>query len=95
MAAVDRNNVAATSVSFNGFGMPITTDSYVSRIDLTHTQGGARQLSVQVSAAGGVRMCDREIRAPDPRACAESSKWRRHNAPAFRKPAAGTTGVSR
>jgi type IV fimbrial biogenesis protein FimT len=60
---------AVSSVTFNGFGQPVAGSAPIARINVTHQSTGARQLSVQVSSGGGVRMCDRAASSPDPRAC--------------------------
>lgn len=60
---------AANSVSFNGYGQAIRTGNPLGRIDINHADASARRLRVEISASGGVRMCDRDVAAPDPRAC--------------------------
>jgi type IV fimbrial biogenesis protein FimT len=70
------NSVAldAVQVSFNGFGRhtPATAASAISSIDFTSNISGVRRLRVEISAAGSVRICDRDVTVttpPDPRAC--------------------------
>jgi type IV fimbrial biogenesis protein FimT len=58
---------AASSVSFNGYGQPVQTGTPLARIDIT--QSGARRLQIRISSGGGIRMCDRDVSASDPRAC--------------------------
>ncbi|HEY8356031.1 MAG TPA: GspH/FimT family pseudopilin [Ramlibacter sp.] len=61
---------AATSVTFNGYGQIQATVNPLARIDISHASDtGARKLRVEVSANGAIRMCDRNVVAPDPRAC--------------------------
>jgi type IV fimbrial biogenesis protein FimT len=60
---------AATSVSFNGYGQRVQTGNPLARIDITHSQSGARNLRVEISSGGSIRMCDRDVAAGDPRAC--------------------------
>lgn len=69
---------AAQCVRFNGFGRVVDADvapadgcrlpNQIATIDLSHVSG-ARRLRVVVSPGGGIRMCDRDVAAPDPRAC--------------------------
>ncbi|TFZ09043.1 GspH/FimT family pseudopilin [Ramlibacter humi] len=71
VAAADAGGNAVSSVTFNGFGLPVNTGSApIGRINITHQQSGARQLRVEISAGGGVRMCDRDVGSTDTRACA-------------------------
>ena len=60
---------AATSVSFNGYGQRVPAGTPLARIDITHSLGGARNLEINISAGGSIRMCDRDVAAGDPRAC--------------------------
>lgn len=70
---------AATCVRFNGFGQVVDATTppadacrspgQIATVDVTHASGGARRLRVVVSGGGGVRMCDRDVAATDPRAC--------------------------
>lgn len=64
-------STAATSVSFNGYGQVLQTGTPIATIDVSpsETGSGARNLRVAVSVAGGIRMCDRDVSSPDPRAC--------------------------
>jgi type IV fimbrial biogenesis protein FimT len=59
---------AATSVSFNGYGQRVGTGT-LANIDISHAAASARQLRIQITTSGGIRMCDRAVLAPDPRAC--------------------------
>jgi type IV fimbrial biogenesis protein FimT len=78
VAAADADGNASQCVRFNGFGRVVDASSapadgcrqpsQLSTIDLTHVSG-ARRLRVVVSPGGGVRMCDRDVAAGDPRAC--------------------------
>lgn len=61
-------STAATSVSFNGYGQRVGTGT-LANIDVTHADASARQLRIQISTSGSIRMCDRAIASPDPRAC--------------------------
>jgi len=58
---------AASSVSFNGFGQRV--GGTLANIDISTADTTARRLRVQITTSGGIRMCDRDIAAPDPRAC--------------------------
>ena len=60
---------AANSVSFNGYGQAVPKGTPLGKIDITHTQSGARRLEVKISAGGGVRMCDLAVGITDPRTC--------------------------
>jgi type IV fimbrial biogenesis protein FimT len=68
-AVATDGTTAATTVTFNGYGLPVAGGTPIGRIDLSHTLSGARALRIQVSASGGVRLCDPAVTAPDPRAC--------------------------
>lgn len=69
VAAADKSGNAAASVSFNGFGQPVAGSTPIDHIDIQHADASARRLTVQISASGGIRMCDRDVVAPDTRAC--------------------------
>jgi type IV fimbrial biogenesis protein FimT len=60
---------AATSVGFNGYGQLVQTGTPLTRIDISHSLSGARNLRVTISTGGSIRMCDRDVAAGDPRAC--------------------------
>jgi type IV fimbrial biogenesis protein FimT len=60
---------AATAVTFNGYGQIERTGTPLARIDISHTDASARRLRVEISNSGSIRMCDRDVTAPDPRAC--------------------------
>ena len=69
VAARDREGDAATSVSFNGYGQAIQTGTPISDIDIQHAEAAGRRLRIQISSSGGVRVCDIDVAATDPRAC--------------------------
>lgn len=56
---------AASSVSFNGFGQVVTSTSRLAQINIT----GSRNMRIEISSTGSVRMCDRGVAASDARAC--------------------------
>jgi type IV fimbrial biogenesis protein FimT len=60
-----------SSVSFNGFGQRTTGGAW--KVDISHgATTSVRPLRVEVSASGGIRMCDPTVTAgdsTDPRAC--------------------------
>ncbi|MDB5861873.1 MAG: pilus assembly protein FimT [Ramlibacter sp.] len=58
----------ASSVSFNGYGQRVGAGT-LANIDISTADATARRLRIQITASGGIRMCDRDILAPDPRAC--------------------------
>jgi type IV fimbrial biogenesis protein FimT len=58
----------ATSISFNGYGQRVGTGA-LANIDVSTADLTSRKLRIQISATGGVRMCDRGAVAPDPRTC--------------------------
>jgi type IV fimbrial biogenesis protein FimT len=60
---------AATSVSFNGYGQRVGTGT-LANVDISHVDASARHLRIQITASGGIRMCDKDVVLPDPRACA-------------------------
>ena len=61
----------ATSVTFNALGQTTMNSAALSRIDFDHEAKSARKYSVQVSAAGDIRLCDRVVESTtDPRRCA-------------------------
>jgi len=57
----------ASSVSFNGYGQRVGTGT-LANIDLS-TASATRRLRIQITSSGGIRMCDRDLVAPDPRVC--------------------------
>ena len=59
---------AASSVSFNGYGQRVGAGT-LANIDITHADESVRPLRIQITTSGGIRMCDRAVLAPDPRAC--------------------------
>lgn len=69
VAATNGGGAAATSIQFNGFGQPTAPATAITRLDITHQDSGTRRLSIQISPGGGIRMCDRDVAAGDPRAC--------------------------
>jgi len=68
VTAVDSGAIPAQRVLFDGFGRLTSAAGQIARIDMTHPLG-ARALRVVVSSGGGVRMCDPNVSAPDPRVC--------------------------
>jgi type IV fimbrial biogenesis protein FimT len=68
---LDASGNPATSVSFNGYGRPLVSPTRLARIDISHTDAGARQLSVEISLGGSLRMCDRGVEPGDLRACVQ------------------------
>lgn len=72
--ALSGTNQAATQVKFNSFGQrPANTpDVDIRTIDFTSTTTGTRRIRIEISIAGGMRMCDRDAPTtipPDPKAC--------------------------
>lgn len=61
-------STAATSVSFNGYGQRVGTGT-LAFIDISYVDPTARQLRIQISTSGSIRMCDKGVASPDPRAC--------------------------
>jgi len=67
IAAVQSDATAATSVTFDGFGRVTGTGS-ITRIDLNGSS--TRNLRIEISNAGAIRMCDRDVTVDtDPRRC--------------------------
>ena len=64
-------STAATGVSFDGYGRVVQNGASIATIDLEPVgfANGVHRLRVSVSPAGGIRMCDRDVTASDPRAC--------------------------
>lgn len=60
---------AASSVSFNGYGQTLRGAGQLATIDIAHADASARRLRIEISNSGGIRMCDRDVVAPDLRAC--------------------------
>lgn len=60
-----------SSISFNGFGQKISGGAW--KVEISHSAStSVRPLRVEVSASGGIRMCDptaTAIDSTDPRAC--------------------------
>lgn len=71
VAGLDISGNAASAVSFNGFGQPVSGvgGTPLSTIDVTATDSGARRLRIGISTGGDVRMCDRDVASTDPRRC--------------------------
>jgi type IV fimbrial biogenesis protein FimT len=74
VAAVDAGGNASSQVAFNGYGRrPVAAAATdISVIDFTSSTTGSRRLRIEISAVGGVRMCDRDApisTPPDPKAC--------------------------
>ena len=59
---------AASSVSFNGYGQRVGAGT-LANIDISTADASSRLLRIQITPSGGIRMCDRSLVAPDPRAC--------------------------
>jgi type IV fimbrial biogenesis protein FimT len=68
VAGLASDGAAATSVSFNGYGQRVGAGT-LANIDISTSDATARLLRIQITSSGGIRMCDRSILAPDPRAC--------------------------
>ena len=79
VAARSAASTAASCVRFSGLGQlagssslpadDCRTPDQIATVDVTHSSSGARRLRIVVSAAGSVRMCDRDVASSDPRAC--------------------------
>lgn len=69
VSAVAADGSGASSVVFNGFGQPVAGSASIARINIDHVESGARRLRLEISTSGAVRMCDRDVAAPDTRAC--------------------------
>lgn len=59
----------AGSVGFDGFGQVLDYATALHTLDFSVSEASARRLRVTVSATGAVRLCDRDVATPDPRAC--------------------------
>lgn len=66
---------ASAGVTFNAFGQVELKPGALMRIDVSHAGPSSRRFSIEVSPAGGIRLCDRAIAAGsgDPRACLSST----------------------
>ncbi|MDC8785491.1 GspH/FimT family pseudopilin [Roseateles koreensis] len=69
VSAISAAGNGATRVSFDGLGRVANTAAGIHLVDVTAASGTARQLRVMVDSGGAIRMCDRGVTAPDPRAC--------------------------
>lgn len=69
VAAVDRSSAAANNVRFDALGLVVNGANSISTIDFTTSSSETRRLRIAISAVGSVRLCDRDVAAPDPRAC--------------------------
>lgn len=71
IAAVDASGSSADSISFNGFGQPVTGigGAPIATLDITASSSGARRLRIVVSTGGDMRLCDRDVSSSDPRRC--------------------------
>jgi type IV fimbrial biogenesis protein FimT len=71
IAAVDVSGSTADSISFNGFGQPVTGagGAPIATLDITSSSSGARRLRIAVSTGGDMRLCDRDVSSSDPRRC--------------------------
>jgi type IV fimbrial biogenesis protein FimT len=67
----DLSGNAASSLTFNGFGQPVSGVGGlpIYTIDVTSAATGARRLRIMISTGGDMRMCDRDVPATDPRRC--------------------------
>lgn len=71
-ALQDDGATAATSITFNGFGRVVNASTAIGQINITGPQSDAsyKDLRVQVSPAGQVRLCEPGISTTgDPRKC--------------------------
>lgn len=71
-ALQDDGATAATSITFNGFGRVVNTATAIGQINITGPQASTsyKNLRVQVSTAGQVRLCEPGISTTgDPRKC--------------------------
>ena len=59
----------AGSVSFNGYGQTTRAAGELSTVDISHSDASVHRLRIEITAGGGIRMCDRDVSAADPRAC--------------------------
>lgn len=66
---------AIAGTTFNGYGQLQSATGALVRIDIAHTGPSARLFRIEVSPAGGVRLCDRALdpASGDPRACTSST----------------------
>jgi len=66
---------ATAGATFNAFGQLELAPGMLMRIDVRHAGPSSRLFSIEVSPAGGIRLCDRalEIGGGDPRACLSST----------------------
>jgi type IV fimbrial biogenesis protein FimT len=71
IAALDISGNSVDSISFNGFGQPVSGvgDAPISVLDITSGSSGARRLRIAVSTGGDMRLCDRDVSNTDPRRC--------------------------
>lgn len=70
VSALAANGSGASSVRFNGFGQVVTTGTPIATIDVNHASDtSSRRLRIQITTSGTVRLCDRDVTAPDTRAC--------------------------
>lgn len=68
VAAVDADDKAVSSVTFNSLGQVAAT-GMIRQISLKPVSGTARELRIRVEPSGGVRSCDPAVGSGDPRAC--------------------------
>lgn len=71
----DGASLATSGATFNGYGRLQLASGGLMRIDVEHAGSSSRRFSIEVSPAGGVRLCDRAIDSSsgDPRACLSST----------------------
>ncbi|MBV7539793.1 GspH/FimT family pseudopilin [Acidovorax sp. sic0104] len=68
-------STAKGGATFNGYGQLEAASGALARIDISHSGPSARLFRIEVSPAGGVRLCDRALdpASGDPRACVSVS----------------------
>lgn len=71
ITALDISGNSVDSISFNGFGQPVSGvgGAPISVLDITSGSAGARRLRIAVSTGGDMRLCDRDVSNTDPRRC--------------------------
>lgn len=67
VAATDSSNNAATTVTFNGFGM-VTGSTSIQTVLVRSSDNGYRR-RVEITSGGLSRLCDPDVAAGDTRAC--------------------------
>jgi len=69
VTATDSNGAPAPQVIFNSLGQVASTVMPIATVEISHADGGARNLRIVVDVGGAVRMCDPNAGAGDPRRC--------------------------